>query len=257
MPYWRLLGNPGAYPMIMLCWFYCISFAKFFYFAIAPLLFVLSLFMLRRGISMARISLRQRAFLLMFVALVKACLFDIRMLKKEMLCAVDPRVEQIACNSDGLIAVDILGLVLLLLGSFILLHYYRLYLHVEHKTKLRPEDMNLKFWANLAWWGVIAMAAWQAAPWVGYLTIGRIPAIFMQVPWQSLALLNFILLLTGYWKIEGCAWEHVRDKKLRRVQHADQTWNARDTIVMATLVYIVVLMLSYAAHDVLTKGLTG
>ena len=40
--------------MLALCWFYCIPFAKFLYFASAPILFVFALFMHKRGVSVAR-----------------------------------------------------------------------------------------------------------------------------------------------------------------------------------------------------------
>lgn len=236
--------------MFMLCWFYCIPFAKMLYFASAPLLLVLSLFALKRGMRNNRASLRQTSFALMFLSCFKMCLFDIRMLKKDLLCGMYAQVESAACNTAGFMAAELLGLMLMVFSSAIIFHYYRKYLHMRTMPMKTPEQVHLPLWANMTMVSILLMVVWQLAPWVGYLTIGRIPGVFISLPWQGLALLNLLLLLIGFWKAESCVWNYDVQKK-KQMAHLNKTWTARDTLWMAVFIYLLTLALSYVAHDVL------
>lgn len=237
--------------MLMLCWFYCIPFAKFLYFASAPLVGVVALFALKRGVRQGRVSLRQTAFFLLFLCAVKVCLFDIRMLKKELLCgAASQAVREAGCSTAGFVAAELAGLILMLASSFVLFHYYRKFMNARPSRLVTPAEAGVGIWANLSMGAVVAMVVWQMAPWVGYLTVGSVPAIFAALPWQALAVVNLALLLTGFWKAEGCAWDYDVTQRARAA-HLNKTWNPRDTLWMATFVYLLTLALSYVAHDVL------
>ena len=82
--------------MLMMCWFYCIPFAKGLFFASAPLILLFSLFVLKRGIRQSRLGLRQLAFVLMFIAIMKLFTVDIYLSRDTFLCAFDE------CHDTGL-----------------------------------------------------------------------------------------------------------------------------------------------------------
>lgn len=236
--------------MLALCWFYCIPFAKFLYFASGPILILFCMFMFKRGIYSARPKLRQWALVMIFLALVKICVFDVRALGNDILCSVNEQLSEMGCNSNWKRGLELLSLLVLVGGSLLLFHFHRVYMNVKQVTALKPADVNLRLWANLSLFGVIGMAVWQCAPWVASLTVGYTPKIFNEVPWQSLAILNLCLLLYGFWKSESCSWNYeVKNKK--RMDHLNQTWTPRDTLWMSVFVYLVTLALSYVAHDIL------
>ena len=240
--------------MLMICWFYCIPFAKFLYFAAGPLLFVYALFMLKRGIRGARPSLRQSAFILMFVALFKMCLFDVRMLKRDFFCTVSKTLYDAFCNKEGMIFADMLGLVVLAASSFGLFYFYREFMNIKQPSFVPPDRENLREWVNITLWSLIIMVVWQIAPWVGYLTVGSVATIFVAVPWQGLAVFNLILLLICFWKVESVKW--VRDAGQQNIKntgnsHLGLTWTPKDTLWMNVFIYLITLALSYVAHDVL------
>jgi len=241
--------------MLMLCWFYCIPFAKLLYFSSAPMLLVFAMFALKRGIRTSRSGLRQTAFVLMFLACVKMCLFDIRMLKKELLCGMHKGVETAACNATGFIAAEVLGLFMLVFSSAILFHFYRKYLHIRTSPLLTPEQVHLPRWTKMTLCSILLMVVWQLAPWVGYLTIGRIPGLFISIPWQALAVLNLGLLLIGFWKSESCVWNYDVQKK-KQMAYLNATWTPRDTLWMSVFIYLLTLALSYVAHDVLAPKIS-
>jgi hypothetical protein len=233
--------------MLMLCWFYCLPLAKFIYFSFAPLLFFFSLFVLKRGIRNNRQGLRQTAFFLMFIALVKTSMFDIRVFKRDILCA-NPGLK--LCDGMHFLLFEALGVFLLLFGSWILFHFYRKFLYTRRAVVVTPEQLHLRFWSNTALASVIIMAIWQLAPWVGYLTVGYVPRIFTVVPWSLMSLVSLGLLLNGFWRAEGCNWQFDATLKKKNV-YVDRSWTPRDTLWMGTFIYLITLALSYAGHDVL------
>lgn len=237
--------------MLMLCWFYCIPFAKLLYFAISPLLVIFALFVLKRGIRLQRVGLRQAAFLLIFLSAVKVCGFDVHTLRGDILCGSEAYWPILPCNAKGFAMLQLLGIVVLFALSAIIFHFYRIYLPNRKFPKLKPEDVNLRFWANLSMLAVCAMMMWTMAPWVGYLTVGGVPAIFTTIKWQHFALVNLALLLVGFWKSESCQWEFTSDKKNKGL-HTRQNWTPRDTLWLNIFLYLITLALSYVAHDVLT-----
>lgn len=242
--------------MAMICWFYCIDFAKFLYFASAPILFVVSLFVLKRGIRNAREGLRSAALMLMFVSLIKICVFDVRHMGKNLLCTINQELSKVGCNPIWEKGLQFAGLVFLVLASFGLFMAYKRYLNIKKPSVLTPEDVNLRFWSNLCLAATIGMVIWQCAPWVGSLTVGYTPAVFEAVPWQSIAIVNFTLILFGFWKAESCTWNYDVRKRKERGAHLNQTWTPRDTLWMTVFIYLLTLALSYVAHDILAPKLT-
>lgn len=241
--------------MAMLCWFYCIDFAWFLYYAFAPVLFIVSLFILKRGIRNARSGLRSAAFALMFASLIKVCLFDVRMLGKEILCTVNEALSEVGCNTMGQKMLEFGSLLFLAVASFGLFLAYKKYMGIKEPSIKTPEQVNLRFWANVCLAATCGMVIWQCAPWVGSLTVGKTPALFEKISWQLVAIINLGLILFGFWKAESCTWNYDVRKRKERGAHLNQTWTARDTLWMTVFIYLVTLALSYVAHDVLRPKL--
>jgi hypothetical protein len=234
--------------MLMMCWFYCIPFAKGLFFATAPLLIVFSLFALKRGVRQSRPFLRQAAFLLIFASTLKIFTVDVYLAREKLLCDV----FSFGCSSSGFKIFQALGLVLLAGASFGLLNLYRGFSRNRRQDKTTPEQVHLRFWANLSISLVMVLVFWVAAPWVGFLTIGHVPQLFMQVPWQNLAMMNIAVLLTGFWKLEDCNWiyQSIRHKPDRN--RPDRVWTPKDTLWMSVILFLIALAFSYASNDVLS-----
>jgi hypothetical protein len=240
--------------MLMICWFYCIPFAKVLYFAAGGLVVLFSLFLLRRGVRVSSRTMRQWAFALMFLSAIKIFVFDIRLARDYILCGVQPMLP-FGCSKTGFMILELGGLVLLVLCSAVLFQFYRLYMRDVKRKPCKPEDVNLRFWADASMVCVCAMIVWTMAPWVGYLTVGRVPALFTQVQWQFFAIANFILLLIGFWKVESCDWDFdPKAKMTMRSKQAANLWTPRDTLWLNVFLYLVTLALSYVAHDILSKN---
>lgn len=240
--------------MFMICWFYCMPFAKLFYFASSALLFVFALFALKRGVRMSRLKLRQWAFVMMFIALFKTCIFDIRFAKEFIICDKKISFWLVDCSAKGYMVAEFMGLLVLMLGSIVLFHFYRIYLPNKKVKPKTPEEVSLRFWANFSLIVVTVMAGWTMAPWVGFLTVGYVPRLFELVQWQHFAILNGLLLLWGFWLVESCSWERAPSGKTRR---AVNTWTPRDTLWLNVFLYAITMALSYVSHDLLTKSTAG
>lgn len=241
--------------MLMICWFYCIPFAKFAWFASSAVFFVFALFMLKRGVHARRPRLRLAAFFMMFGVIIKTFLLDVRIAKNYLLCDYAGKkgwsLPLLSCSPRGLMIADFTGMALCIAASLLLFNAYRAYIPEKKVDLVPPEKVRLRFWSNAALWGVIAMICWLAAPWVGFLTVGHVPGVFLAVPWQHFALANLALLLYGFWRAENCAWTFQVGKK-DSMRHLQSTWTPRDTLWMTVFLYLIALALSYVAHDVLT-----
>lgn len=241
--------------MLMLCWFYCIPFAKFFYFALSGLMFIIALFALKRGIYTHRPGLRQFAFILMFIAAFKTLMIDFRMQKQYILCDYLGSGRQnpplFPCSGKGMMAADFVGMLLFVLASLFLFYLYKVYMPEKKRELLTPDQVHLHFWTNLSLGFVVVMICWLTAPWFGYLTVGHVPKIFLQIPWQNFAIGNLGLLLICFWKSESCVWTYSLTQK-NKMQYLTNTWTARDTLWMNLFLYCIALGFSYISHDVLT-----
>ncbi len=236
--------------MLMMCWFYCIPFAKGFFFASGLLTFVLSLFVLKRGIRQSRAGLRQFAFLLMFISLLKICTVDIYLLREYLLCAFSK------CHDTGFFQmVQGGGLALLVLCSLLLFNVYRGFAQDHRQKEITPEQVHLSFWANLSICLVMLLIFWLAAPWAGYLTVGHVPELFMTVPWQNLAMLIVCVLLVGFWKLEDCLWGYQSAADKTKKQYRINVWTAKDTLWVSVILFAIALAFSYASNDVLSVAM--
>ena len=245
----EIIRTSGGCFMLMMCWFYCIPFAKAFFFASAPLLILLSMFILKRGIRQSRVGLRQLAFLLMFFAILKMFTIDIYLARYYILCAFG------TCNDTGLFkSVQFAGLIALVFGSLFLFNLYRSFAKNRPQKEVTPDQVNLSFWANLSISLVIMLILWLAAPWAGYLTVGHVPQFFMQVPWQYLAIINIFVLLMGFWKLEDCIWIY-SPKEKKAKNHQINVWTVKDTLWVSVILFAIALAFSYASNDVLSSAM--
>jgi len=235
--------------MLVMFWFYGVSFVKWLFFASSLLLLLFSVFALKRGVRQSRKMLRDVAFFLMLTAFLKIFIVDVYMLKKYLLC--DINVSSSFCNATGFKIFQMSGLVLLVLCSLGLFNVYRYFINDKYQIELIPEQVNLKFWANISMVLVIILILWLMAPWAGYLTVGYVPKIFMDVPWQHLAFLETILLLIGFWKLEDCRWIYDPEKKGKKA-YINNAWTPKDTLWLSFTLFLITLAFSYASNDALS-----
>lgn len=239
--------------MVMLCWFYCIPFAKFLYYVAGLLLFIFSLFVLKRGIMMARQGLRRFAYILMVISALKVFLLDMHFSAKDLLCDVSLLLKSATCNAATIQTVEILGIVLLLLSLPAIYMLSNRHKFVQEDTTTTIEKVHLRFWANASMWSVTIMVIWQMAPWVGYLTVGSTPAFFEMLSWHSLAIINIALLVVGFWKVESCSWKRSFNSSASKKRYINSVWTPKDTLWMSLSIFIITLIMSYAAHDALNS----
>ena len=235
--------------MLMMCFFYCIPFSKGLFFAFAPMLILFSLFVLKRGIRQSRPRLRQMAFLLMFLAFLKMFTVDIYFLRDTLLCGIG--LLSSACDAEGFKVLQISGFVTLLLLSLGLRHVYHLFNRVLTQSNLSSEQGRIKIWANLSMALVSVLMIWLIAPWIGFLTVGHVPKLFMQVPWQHLAVLNAAILLIGFWKLEDYKWVYDPSDAARK-KYNNRVWTAKDTLWLSGLLFLITLAFCYASSDALS-----
>ncbi len=247
--------------MLMLCWFYCIPFMKMLYYAAAPLMAVFALFVLKRGIYRARPGLRQTAFAILFFAAVKMWVFDLRDLDEHVVCATGIRAVEALCTPAGFKVIGVVGLLGLCATSYLLFHFYRITLHNRAPRLVAPETLGMRRWANMTMLLVVGLICWTLAPWVGTLIVGEVPDILIGRTWQYWSLACIVMLGVGFWRAESCDWTGGRSSNASRQRamgirpgsHASAAWTPRDTLWMAGFLFVITLMLSYVAHDVLGK----
>ena len=245
--------------MLMICWFYCLSFAKVLYYASAPLLFVFSLFVLKRGIFRARAGLRETAFAIMLCAAVKVFVFDVRTLDQYVVCATGIRAVEALCSPIGFKVIGVLGLLGLCGCAYAIFYFYRATLRNKPPRLQSPEAIGIRHWANASMTGVIVLMCWTLVPWIGSLTVGSVPDIFIGRAWQYIALVCVGMLLTGFWRAESCDWVGGKNAAGQRAggirpgSYASAVWTPRDTLWMAVFLFLGTIALSYVGHDVLTK----
>lgn len=235
--------------MLMMCVFYCVDLVKFLYFASSAIFGVFGLFMLKRGIYGHRPGLRKAAFILFFILSGKAFLFDMRMVKQTLVC--DMGFLFLPCSGGGMMLADFVGMGLFAVSAFVIYLFYCIYMPDRRAVRVQPDELSLRFWANLSLWCVIGMIVWLAVPWVGSLVVGEVPGIFLALPWYVFPLVNLGLLLNGFWKAESCDWEYRLEQK-DKMRHLHNNWTARDTLWLNVFLYLIALAFSYVSHDVLS-----
>lgn len=235
--------------MLMMCWFYCIPFAKGLFFAFSFLLVLFSFFALKRGICQARPGLRQFAFMLMFAALLKICTVDVYLMREHFLCRGDGSL----CTPAGFKVLQGGALLALLVLSGFLFNLYRSFVRERRVREVRPEENHLNAWANASMGLVLLLTLWLAAPWFGFLTVGHVPSFFMNVPWQYLAMVNTVVALVGFWKLEDCNWLYNASLSNKK-RYETRVWTPKDTLNLSVILFLIALAFSYVSSDVLTPG---
>lgn len=233
--------------MFMLCWFYCVPFLKLLYFGTGPAMFLFALFMHRRGLYRREAGLARGAFVLMGLALVKVFVIDMRQEGRDLLCS---GVLRLPCDDMGWLAVQAMGFAALALGAvWILRGFARL---SSGKWPVLPavSAENARAQGALGMVMVVLMIVWQLAPWVCSLAIGRVPELFAVVPWQPVALVTAVVLLSGFWALEACPDYFPREEGAGERRGRD-SWLPRDSLWLAVFLYAFTLAMSYVAHDVL------
>ncbi len=233
--------------MLMMCWFYCVPFAKALFFAFSLLLVLFALFALKRGVCRARPGLRQLSFLLMFTALLKMCTVDVYLLREHLLCTIGSRW----CTATGFKMLQGGALVLLLVSSVLLFNIYRGFVRERRVREVMPEENHLFLWTNAGMSLVLLLILWLAAPWFGFLTVGHVPAFFMNVPWQYLAMLETAVLLVGFWKLEDCGWLY-DPAATHKKRYETRVWTPKDTLNLSVMLFLIALAFSYVSSDVLS-----
>jgi hypothetical protein len=182
----------------------------------------------------------------MFIALLKICTVDIYLLRADLICLLDQ------CHDTVLFkGVQALGLAALILGSFFLLQLYRSFMPGRRPKKVTPEQVHLSLWANAGLALVVLLILWLATPWVGYLTVGHAAPLFLQAPWKLLVVLNAVVLLTGFWKLEECLWVYGPEEKKKK-NYQLRIWTPRDTLWLSAILFMIALAFAYASNDALS-----
>ena len=246
--------------MLLLCAYYCIPAFKFLYFAAGPRILLCARFALKRGTRNQRRGLRLAAFIMMFFGSLKFFIIDVPMIKvdiREYACGLYkmPFLDCGLDTSQSLKIIQFASLIAFAIVSVILMHYYKVCMPDSKPKDTTPQQVHLRFYANLAFNSILFLVAWQLAPWVGYLTVGCIPKIFESLKWQEIAIANLVLLVIGFWKLESCVWQYKVSEK-ERMKHMQSNWTPKDTLWTSVFMYILTMGLGYASHDIMTRSHT-
>jgi hypothetical protein len=246
--------------MMMLCYFYCVPLAWFSYYILGPLVFLCGMFAVKRGIRNRRKGLRQNAFIMMFGAAIKMCLFDVHMLRETIrtkACAMSKSFPLFDCSliavtKQETMMLGFIGMVVLVLVSIVLFRYFTIYVPDRKLVETTPEQVKLRQWVKFTFWMVIFMACWAIAPWVGALVLGGTPAIFKIITVNQIAIGVAILLLIDFWKMESCVWVvDVEKMKSNKHRHLQESWTPKDTLWMTVFLFLLTMGLSYVSNDIL------
>lgn len=235
--------------MFVLCWVYCVPFVKFLYYAVAPLLLFFAFYVMKRGICRETLWLRYSALALAWMAVFKIFLMDVSVLARGMACQMSDSL----CSGTGTKIFQMAGgslfalcaVVLLMLGARFGKKYR------APRDKIPSNDNPLRFWANLSMVLVVILCCWLSLPLLSYLAVGDAPQLFFKLRWQFFAMLNFLSLAIGFWRIEdyyhyyndGAGTQYVRQKD------AGKVWVPSDTLWTVLPIYLVALAAGVMSDD--------
>jgi hypothetical protein len=247
--------------MMMLCYFYCVPLAWFVYYMLGPVCFIGGMFGVKRGIRNRRKDLRQTAFIWMFIAAIKMCLFDVHMLRETIRTSACKFSKTFPLFDCSLVAITkqetmqlgFIGMVLLVVVSLVLFHYFRMFMPDRKPVETTPEQVKLKQWVKFTFWMVIGLACWAGAPWICALVGGASPAIFKKITVNQLSLGVMLLLLIDFWKMESCVWvvKDVTSKDRNKHRHLQESWTPKDTLWMTVFLFLLTMGLAYVSNDIL------
>ncbi len=237
----------GAFPMIMMCYMYCETIFGWLFFASAPLLFLLSLFMLKRGVMQRRVTLRQTAFIFMFLSALKVFILDAYLLHGSLLCSKG--MAEVACNVNGFRGFGVISLLMLMISSFLIFAGYRRYIKERHILYKSYKQVHIRFWANTSMALVITLIFWLIVPWGHYLIMGDMSIFSLFSSWRALATAAMFMIIMGFWRYEECN----KQMDVRHNVHTANAWKPKDTLWLAISLLIITVAFSLATEDVLTK----
>jgi len=235
--------------MFVLCWVYCVPFALFFYYAIAPLLLFIAFYVMKRGICREALWLRYTALAMSWAAILKIFLMDVSSLARDMAC----QMAESLCSATGTKIFQLAGGVLFALSAVVLLllgkRFGRKYL--LPRRRVPSNDKPLRFWANLSMVLVVILCCWLSAPLLSYLAIGEAPTLFFKLRWQFFAMLNFMALALGFWRVEDYYHYYNGDAGERYVRQKDanKVWVPSDTLWTVLPIYLVALAAGVMSDD--------
>ncbi len=236
------------FPMLMLCWIYCIPFALFMYYAAAPLVLFFSAYVLKRGICRDSLLLRYAAVFMAVLAAAKIFLLDMHSLSMEIAC----RAGEKLCGSFGSTLFQAGGVSLFALAAGGLYMLGKRYGsgYKPKRENIPQNDRDLRLWANSSLFLSIFLCCWLAAPFTYYLIFGSMPEIFFKLRWQYIAVLNFVTLAVGFWRIEDYYLYYNPDgAKNIRQRDAGKTWVPADTLWTVLPIYLVALASGVMSDD--------
>jgi hypothetical protein len=236
--------------MLMMCWFYCIPFVELLFYAIAPMCVLAAVFMLKRGFRKSSPALRFSGVVFLTMAAFKVFIVDLRLLKKWILCGSP--LDFLPCSAQGGKILDAVGFFAMMVSAFgLFLLFQKVMRNVPPPPPVTAEQNGLRFWANSAFTFVMILIVWTTVPWIGVLTTGHVPEIFLKIAWQPIGILCVVFLLTGFWKLEDCNWTYSsKDRKAGSV-YANKVWTPRDTLWTSVWLFLFTASMSYVTHDIL------
>ena len=219
--------------MLMLCWLYCVPFAHFMYYATAPLIIMLSLFIFKRGICRNNLFLRWLALFFIFISCIKIFLIDLQEF------------------ANGRLFLKGVFFSLFVLASGVLYTFFNKY-GVSYRAKpiKKKDDKELRIWANTSMTTTIILICWELLPWVGYLAVGYAPDIFFIVSWRLIAAFNFVMLVIGFWLSEEYYWFYYKSKEGRKSGVA-RVWVPSDTLWLMLPLYLLAVAFGIMSDDFL------
>ena len=239
--------------MLMLLWFYFIPFVKFVFYIFALLCVLFSAFVMKRGRRRGNRELRSAAIVLLVIAAGKTFLVDPYVLRKWLLCDVGvPFLDCTVGSAHILMALGSGLMAVSLVGLFYLRH--RAMKPNVPQPQIPPAQNNFAFWVSLSSVLVGMLICWTVAPWLGYLTVGYMPHIFVLVSWRPIAALALGVLIITFWKREECLsyYEAHRHGSGRKgAAYVPQTWTLQDTLWTAFWLFMLSLALAYVTYDIL------
>lgn len=232
--------------MLMMCYIYCSSLSKWLFFASSSILFVISLFMLKRGVMQKRFGLRQLAFFMMFVSASKVFLVDAYLLRRDLLC----NAVSWGCTPFGFKIFMLLSALALVAVTGVICIFYRNFLSERNRRYVSMEEAGVRLWANTGMGLVLVLILWLVLPWGWYLLTGHISALLSAGVWRYFSILVLGVILTGFWKYEDCNLP----RDIQHNKHTADAWKPKDTLWLALVLLIMTMGFFTASDDIILRS---
>lgn len=218
--------------MLTICRYYCGPFLQWLLFASTGLILLYAAFIFKRGVRQGRVALRKKAFILIYIAVLKFLLMDSGFVADRLFCDNAAGV----CDASKIHIFKIGALVALVPAFASIYIMYKKYIDREVLARRSVKGMWIRFWANLSVFIVLGLTFWLVAPWVTYLIYGSVASYFFHSAWKLLVFIAYILILVTFWRYEDCSLspQSEEDKDFNH-----QTWIPRDTLWLSLAMLII------------------